>query len=225
MIHISTQRIPAIAIDAIRERNAAVPNPMWLHGDPMAGHLTVARQDRAILLSEVDRLAAELKKYQSTGLTPDEVDVYVACQGQQVSRRELRLLAEVGRLTADKVQLARALEKEEYSLKLMDEAMDLRYQKMTTEMDRLIAENARLVAKYTQVEEAYNEKQRCLMGALEESNKLAADKARLTRERDAAREWMCDQCRANGSGDDCRHCPGEYLGTPAENGGKPNATD
>jgi hypothetical protein len=52
-----------------------------------------------------NRLAA----YEDTGLSPDEVALYVKCQAQSVSRRELRLGIEIERLQA---QLAEAQARE-----------------------------------------------------------------------------------------------------------------
>ena len=52
-----------------------------------------------------DRLAA----YEDTGLKPEEVALYVKCQGESVSRRELRLGIEVAQLQA---QLAEAQARE-----------------------------------------------------------------------------------------------------------------
>lgn len=46
--------------------------------------------------------AERLAAYEDTGLTPEDVALYVACQGRQVSRRELALAAERDKL-ADEV--------------------------------------------------------------------------------------------------------------------------
>lgn len=66
------------------------------------GHADEARQQvTAKFMLACNRLAA----YEDTGLMPDEVALYVKCQAQSVSRRELQLGREIERLQA---QLAEA---------------------------------------------------------------------------------------------------------------------